>query len=89
MMAIGACKAIFEAGKKIPQDYSIAGFDGIGYTYYYEPSITTLEQPVKEIAEESIHALFHMIEKKKPVPGKVFEGILLERKSTRNIKDNI
>ena len=88
MMAIGACKAIFEAGKKLPEDYSIAGFDGLGYTYYYEPSITTLKQPVKEIAEESIHALFYMIEKKKPVPGRVFEGILLERESTRSIKDN-
>lgn len=87
MMAIGACKAIFEAGKKIPEDYSVAGFDGLGYTYYYEPSITTLKQPVKEIAEESIHALFHMINKKKPVPGKMFEGILLERESTRSINE--
>lgn len=85
MMAMGACKAIFEEKKRIPEDYSVAGYDGLDYTYYYEPSITTLKQPVKEIAEESIHALFRMINKKKPVPGKTFEGILLERDSTRNI----
>lgn len=85
MMAIGACKAIFEAGKRIPEDYSVAGFDGIGYTYYYEPSITTVKQPVKEIAEESIHALFSMIDRKKTVPSKIFEGILLERESTSKV----
>ena len=28
-VAIGACKAVFDAGKSVPQDYSIAGFDGL------------------------------------------------------------
>lgn len=86
MQAIGACKAIFESGRTIPGDYCVAGFDGLEDTYFYEPSITTLKQPVEEIAEASIQALFHMIKYKESVPGKVFEGELLERESTRWIR---
>jgi Transcriptional regulators len=86
MQAIGACKAIFKCGKRIPEDYSIVGFDGLVETYFYEPSITTLKQPVEAIAEASIQALFRMIKTRKSVPVKVFEGELLERESTRSIQ---
>jgi len=85
MQAIGACKAIFQKGRRVPEDYAVVGFDGLDDTCYYEPSITTLKQPVEEIAEASIQALFSMIKKKERVPGKLFEGQLLERESTRCI----
>lgn len=85
MQAIGACKAIFQAGRQIPADYSVAGFDGVSDTFYYEPSITTLEQPVHDMAQASIQALFKMIKSKESVPGKVFEGELLKRESTQKL----
>lgn len=87
MQAIGACKAIFRRGKKIPDDYSVAGFDGLIDTYYYEPSITTIKQPVREIGKASINALIEMIKTKKSVPGKVYDGELLVRESTRAINE--
>ena len=34
-IAIGACKAITECGGKIPEDYSVAGFDGLDIAHYY------------------------------------------------------
>ncbi|MFV0362069.1 MAG: LacI family DNA-binding transcriptional regulator [Suipraeoptans sp.] len=83
MQAIGASKAIFRSGKQIPNDYAVAGFDGVEETYFYEPSITTIKQPVEEIADASIKALFKMIKTKESVPGKVFEGELLVRDSTK------
>jgi len=82
MQAIGACKAIFQKGYRIPDDFAVAGFDGLPDTYYYEPSITTIKQPVEDIAKASIQALFHMIKDKEAVPGKVFAGHLFEREST-------
>lgn len=87
MQAIGACKAIFRSGKKIPHDYSVAGFDGLIDTYYYEPSITTIKQPVKEIGKASINALIEMIKTKESIPGKVYDGELLMRESTRAINE--
>ena len=57
-MAVGACRAIAEAGKRIPQDYSVAGFDGIELCSYYNPTLTTIRQP---IAQEGEYAAKEMI----------------------------
>ncbi|MGL6106683.1 LacI family DNA-binding transcriptional regulator [Romboutsia sp.] len=80
-MAIGACKAILESGKKIPEDYSIVGFDGLDITYYYNPAITTIRQPVEEMAKETTKILFDLINKKTKNQHKVFEGELVIRQS--------
>lgn len=45
-LAIGACRALKEAGLTVPDDISVAGFDGIDAGEYYIPSITTIRQPV-------------------------------------------
>ena len=57
-LAIGACKAVFDAGKSVPEDYSIAGFDGLDMAHYYNPAITTIHQPVEEMAYETLRILF-------------------------------
>jgi LacI family transcriptional regulator len=51
LMAIGATRYILENNYKIPKDISILGFDGIEETKYYYPSITTIEQPRKEMGK--------------------------------------
>ncbi len=85
-MAVGACKAIFDVGKKIPEDYSVAGFDGMDIAFYYNPSITTIRQPVKEMAYETIHILFDIIDKKKNRESKVFPAELVIGQSTSTLK---
>lgn len=87
MVAIGSAKAIFDVGKNIPDDYSLSGFDGLKNTFYFNPEITTLRQPVEDIANESINALFTMINKKVSVKSKLFKGELLQRGSTKEIDD--
>ncbi|GFZ30546.1 LacI family transcriptional regulator [Clostridium zeae] len=84
-MAIGACKAIFDMGKTVPEDYSVAGFDGLDIASYYNPSITTIRQPVEEIAEETIKILFDVIGKKTLAEHKTFQGELVVGQSTKNI----
>ncbi|WP_410771987.1 LacI family DNA-binding transcriptional regulator [Fontibacillus sp. BL9] len=81
-LAVGACKAIFESGKSVPEDYSVAGFDGLDITYYYNPSITTIRQPVEEIAEETIKILFDLINKKITHAHRTFPAELMIREST-------
>lgn len=82
VMAIGACRAIRDKGKNVPQDIAVAGYDGIDMGKYYYPSITTIEQPVAEIARESILLLFDIISGKKVHQHKVFDAKLLIREST-------
>lgn len=84
-IAIGACKAIFDAGKKIPEDYSVAGFDGLDIAHYYYPSITTIKQPVEEMAEETIRILFDVIGDKQLSQHKTFQGELVVGQSTRAV----
>ncbi len=85
-IAVGACKAIFEKGKRIPEDYSIAGYDGIDITFYYHPSITTIRQPTIEMAEETIRILFETIEDSSYKEGKIFTADLIVGNSTKRIR---
>ena len=82
LMVIGACKALLEEGKRIPEDVAVAGFDGLDYTGFYQPAITTMAQPVEEIARQSVGILFDMIETKKSKEGKYLPATLKEREST-------
>lgn len=84
-MAIGACKAIFDSGRTVPGDYSVAGFDGMEITRFYNPALTTLRQPVEEMAEATIRMLFDAIQKKNKNRHIIFEGELIEGQSVKRI----
>jgi len=84
-LAVGACKAVFDRGRRVPGDISVAGFDGLDIARYYEPSLTTVEQPAEEMARETIRALFALINGT-PTAGKyIFEARIREGASVRRI----
>jgi LacI family transcriptional regulator len=60
-LAIGAVKAVTEAGLSVPGDVSIAGFDGLGHHLLSEPRITTVRQPVFEIGKRLAQILLDRI----------------------------
>ena len=82
IIAIGAMRAIADHGLSIPKDISIVGFDGIEYGEYMVPSLTTLKQPVLDIAYESSDLLFDLIDEKAKNQHRIFEGELIVREST-------
>ncbi len=43
-MAIGALRALREAGRRVPEDVSIIGFDDIPLASYFDPALTTVQQ---------------------------------------------
>ncbi len=81
VMAVGACRAFLETGRKIPEDVAVMGFDGIDLTAFYMPSITTVAQPIKQMAVETSHLLFEVIEGKKH-RHLVFDAKIVERETT-------
>lgn len=85
-IAIGACKAILEHGMRIPDDYCIAGYDGLDIARYYNPSITTIRQPVEEMAKATIKILFDVIKNKAEHQKMVFKAELIEGESTKRVK---
>lgn len=87
-VAIGACRALVDAGKSIPKDVSVAGFDGIDNAKYYTPRITTIRQPFEDMAQASIKLLFKYIDGDESVneaQQRLFEGDLIIGESTQSI----
>lgn len=84
-LAIGVCRAIFDSGKKVPEDYSVAGSDGLDIAEYYRPSITTMFKYREKIAKESIKTLFALIDGKEVERVRMINAKLIERESTSRI----
>lgn len=82
-IAIGACKAVFDAGKRVPEDICVAGFDGLDMAHYYNPTITTIRQPVEEMAHATIKILFDIIKNKSQNQQRIFQAQLIEGRSTK------
>ncbi len=57
LMAIGAMQEASARGLSVPEDLSIVGFDGIEAASWTQPVLTTVEQPIDEIAETAVEAL--------------------------------
>jgi DNA-binding LacI/PurR family transcriptional regulator len=60
-MAAGAISAVFQSGLQVPDDVSIAGFDDIPLAYQIWPPLTTVRQPIFEIAETATKLLIHLL----------------------------
>lgn len=94
MMALGAMKEIIDREMRIPDDISIVGFDDIPLSQMISPSLTTISQPIEEMATCLIDLLLEKIERKRSTKNnQVFERIILEpklikRDSCRNIGEN-
>ncbi len=57
VMAIGAMRALADAGKRIPEDVSVMGFDGLAISGFFTPRLATIRQNVEELAQRSIQLL--------------------------------
>lgn len=79
--AVGGVNAIKELGLRIPEDVSIAGYDGIRLTRVLEPLLTTIQQDTKEIGRIAAEKLISLIENPRTtliehvlVKGRLVEG---------------
>lgn len=85
IMALGAMKAVTDRGMNVPRDVSVIGFDGMNESKYYNPSITTVKQPQKEMAETSINLLFSLLNTDMENKHIILDTELVERDSCFNI----
>lgn len=76
MMAFGICRALRDSGKMVPDDVSVAGFDGIEMAEYYCPALTTMRQPCDQMARESVELLFDLMDGRCENRQKVFAAEL-------------
>lgn len=82
--AIGAIRALKDAGLRVPEDVSVVGFDDILSAAYATPSLTTVRQPLAEMGKRGAQVLLQRIadrEKEFP-PEIVVAPELVVREST-------
>ncbi|PJJ73360.1 LacI family transcriptional regulator [Diaminobutyricimonas aerilata] len=56
-MAAGAYRAIAAAGLSVPRDVLVVGFDDVRAARWLHPPLTTIRQPIREMAAAAVHAL--------------------------------
>jgi len=90
MLAIGAIQAIKDSGKKVPEDYSIVGFDGVDIGQLISPRLTTIRQDARKIGEIAARKTFQFFDNPNGnQKGDVItvDTYLINGESTRVLKD--
>lgn len=62
VLALGALKAAANAGLRVPEDLSVVGFDDIPLTETASPALTSVRQPVPEMARIAVDDLLAMVD---------------------------
>lgn len=65
-MAIGVVRAMHEAGRRVPEDLSVVGFDDIALSDFLYPPLTTIRQDFARIGEELVRLVVDQIQTKAP-----------------------
>ncbi len=88
-MAIGAIKACWDAGRRVPEDVSVIGFDGIACGKYLHPALTTVCQPLVAIGHNAVRYLDEFLRGERTVlPNEVLDTELVIRDSVALIHEN-
>ena len=82
-MALGVLRALHEAGRRIPEDVSVVGFDDVPESPYFTPPLTTIRQDFDEMGRRGLKLLLETMEEPDGPPRHLeVEPELIVRSST-------
>lgn len=85
-MAIGVIRALQEAGKRVPEDISVIGFNDISVAKYLSPALTTVKVYTEWMGELAVQTILASLQQEAPVPKKItIASELVERQSVQTI----
>lgn len=85
VIAIGAVRAVCDAGLRVPEDISIMGYDGLTIGKYYCPKLTTISQSVDRLAQRSFEIIMACVDQNAPAEHVTVPFTLSCRESVRNL----
>lgn len=82
-MALGVLRALHEAGRRVPEEVSVVGFDDMAESDSFWPPLTTIHQEFEAIGRRALELLVAEIEERpEPVRSSVLHTRLVVRSST-------
>jgi LacI family repressor for deo operon, udp, cdd, tsx, nupC, and nupG len=85
--AIGVISALRQRGYRVPEDFSVIGFDDIPFASDITPALTTIRQPRSQIGERAMSSLLGRIEDRSAPPTMMLlHGDLVVRESCGSAK---
>jgi LacI family sucrose operon transcriptional repressor len=82
LIAAQVLQVCAQKGLKVPQDIKLVGFDDVSVSWLSTPRLTTVHQPVDEIAELAIDMIARISNGEKVPESTVLPLTLVEREST-------
>ncbi|MFE2560563.1 LacI family DNA-binding transcriptional regulator [Streptomyces sp. NPDC059352] len=70
-MALGAMKALHEAGRRVPEDVSVVGFDNLSEAAFFQPGLTTVDPDFDRIGRLCVTRLLEQIQERPPAVRRV------------------
>jgi DNA-binding LacI/PurR family transcriptional regulator len=61
LMAVGVLRALVRAGRRVPHDVAVIGFDDLPLGRRTDPPLTTVRQPIEEMGARMTRELLSMI----------------------------
>lgn len=86
-MAAGLIRGLREAGYRVPEDFSVIGYDDIPMAAFFDPPLTTIQQPLEQFGKQAARIIIEAID----TPKKDHEQVwlsprLIERKTCAVVK---
>ena len=86
ILAIGAMKGLYDAGCRVPDDYSVIGFDDLEISKYLTPGLTTVKQQISLKGQRAVELLLkHIEDPNLPKQEEILPLELIERGSVRKV----
>ncbi|RXZ61213.1 LacI family transcriptional regulator [Candidatus Borkfalkia ceftriaxoniphila] len=89
LQAYGAMRAAAETGVRIPDDVSLVGYDDLQFSALANPPLTTISQPVKDMAAAAAELLLRRMRGEDAENPPLFVPRLIERQTVKNLKEEI
>mgnify|MGYP001306984081 CR=1 FL=1 len=82
VIAAQVLKECRRIGKNVPQDVKVIGFDGIKFGEFFTPELSTIQQPIKDIAKTAVKLLIDQINGEPVQRENILPVRLLEKETT-------
>jgi DNA-binding LacI/PurR family transcriptional regulator len=79
--AIGAIRALKMAGRRVPQDVAVVGFDDVPFARYLTPALTTVRAPIEQVGREAVRQLVRQLNGEQANPLTLMRTELVIRES--------